>query len=285
MSRMKKTRITNSIFRIVSIALCTVPLSLAVSTEALAYSSGISLRTEEGCTCHVNQSDATSITLLSESGSLQVEPGESLTLTLVVAHASKQAAGIDIAMVDENDMPAGVWTLKAGENLKVASGELVHTMPKTFVNGTTSFTFTWTAPSMAGTYTLRAAANAVNRNGNNTGDEYNLFSQDITVGAVTDVREGSVTANKNLQSVEVFPNPVLANIATVGVRYRLANGQDVTVDVYDANGRIVLSATPVYKAAGEHSIEFDTRAMSNGMYVVFVHAGNERLVRHISVAK
>lgn len=282
---MKRTRIRHSIFRIVSMALCSVPLSLSVPTTTLAFSGGISARTSEGCTCHVNQSDATSISLTSESGSLEVEPGRPLTLTLAVAHTSKQAAGINITVVDANNVRAGVWTLKAGESLKTSSGELVHTAPQALINGKTSFTFTWTAPSMPGTYTLRAAANAVNGNGNTSGDEYNLFSQDITVKAITDVPEKGVASNKSLQSVEIFPNPVLANTATVGVRYRLAHGQNVTVDVYDVSGRVVLAAAPVYQAAGEHAVEFDTRSMSSGTYIVFVHAGNERLVRQIAVAK
>lgn len=280
---MKSTR---SVFaRIASIALCSTSLFLASSIDVFASSTGISARTVEGCSCHLNQSDATLITLSSESGQLVVEPGGTLTLTLAVAHENKSAAGVDIAVTGGDNMRAGMLNPIEGQGLMRASGELVHTSPKSFVDGKATFAFTWTAPSVAGTYTLRAAANAVNGNGNTSGDEYNLFSQTITVGAVTDVREGVARSNANLQSMEVFPNPVQAHTAVVGVRYTLANGQNVTVDVYDAQGRIVLAIPAAYKTAGEHAMELDTRTMASGMYIAIVRAGNERLVQHITVAK
>lgn len=140
---------------------------------ALAYSGGITGVTSSGCTCHGAQSSAT---ILSLSGNTTTRAGQTLNLTVVVAHSSQQAAGVNIAVKDQQGQNVGTLAPATGSGLQLSNGELTHQQPKTMSNGQAAFSFTWTAPSTPGTYTLRAAGCAVNGNGNTSGDAWNFLS-------------------------------------------------------------------------------------------------------------
>lgn len=156
--------------------------------RAYAYSSGITGQTTAGCTCHSpGQSSATSLSFTSGSGAFTVAPGGTLTITLAVAHSSQSAAGADIGVVNSSNQNAGTLSPASGSGLSLSSNELVHNTPKAMSGGQASFSFTWTAPSTPGTYTIRAAGNAVNDNGNNSGDYYNTATQTITVESLPSV--------------------------------------------------------------------------------------------------
>ncbi|GBD07688.1 Endoglucanase C [bacterium HR21] len=160
---------------------------LASSVPSLGYPSGITGVTQTGCTCHGSTpSSSTTLTAQSGSGSFRTRPGQTLTLTVIVAHSSQQAAGIDIAVHNQSGQNAGSLSPASGSGLQLSNGELTHTQPKTMSNGQAAFSFSWTAPSTPGLYTLRAAGNAVNNNGNNSGDFWNFLSPvTLTVAGIT----------------------------------------------------------------------------------------------------
>lgn len=162
-------------------------LLLLAATSLWGYSGGITGVTTSGCTCHgANPSSSTSLTAQSASGTFRTRPGQSLNLTIIVAHSSQQAAGINIAVHNQSGQNAGSLSPASGSGLQLSNGELTHTQPKTMSNGQAAFSFTWTAPSTPGTYTLRAAGNAVNNNGNTSGDFWNFLSPvTLTVAGVT----------------------------------------------------------------------------------------------------
>ncbi len=153
---------------------------IAASDMALAYSGGITGQTVAGCTCH-SQGSATTLSFVSSSGSFNVSPSGTLTITLTVAHTSQSAAGTDLGVVNSSNQNAGSLSPASGSGLQLSGSELTHSQPKSMSGGSASFTFTWTAPATPGTYTIRAAGNAVNSNGNNSGDVYNTATQTITV--------------------------------------------------------------------------------------------------------
>jgi hypothetical protein len=254
---------------------------ILASSEAAAHSTGITGFSTAGCTCHTPvPSSATSLSLTSSTGQLAVEPGGTITLTLAVAHASMQAAGVNIAVSQ-----GGTLGVVAGQGLRLESRELTHTTPKAMSGGSASFTFTWTAPSTPGTYTLTAAGNAVNRNGNSIGDAFNLLSQAITVGPVTDVADNETGAPvPALSSVGVFPNPVPVSNGFVEVRYRMESRRMITIELYDTKGTVVYTEQ-YYGETGDHTALLDTRNLAAGVYFAAVRAGNERIVRHITVVK
>ncbi len=165
---------------------------LGIIFSALANNSGITGRTTQssgGCSCHGGtSSSSTSLTATSSSGSFIVEPNSTNSFTINITNNSKSAAGVNIAIAtsETGNTPAGTLSAPQGSGLQLLNNELTHTSRKNMTNGTTSFTFSWTAPSQHGIYYLRAIGNAVNSNGQNSGDEWNwMNTQQITVKGIT----------------------------------------------------------------------------------------------------
>lgn len=256
-------------------------------SSVFASSGGITGMSVNGCTCHGSgsPSSATTLGLTSSTGKFEVEPGGTLTLTFEVAHASKSGAGLNISVVDAGETKSGTLTPVNSQEMRVTSKELTHRAAKAFTDGKATFTFTWTAPATPGTYTLRAAGNAVNLNGQSSGDEFNLMTQEITVGTSTSVGDHTVVANTVLHSVEVAPSPVSVSGGTAELRYRLEKPATVTIELFDVNGRPVRPLESVAGDAGEHTVAIDTRQLSNGMYIAILRAGNEQIAKHFAVVR
>ncbi len=156
-----------------------VPLSLV--SVALAYNSGITGYSTTGCTsCH--GASASSATTVSFSHDAEVEPGDTISVTFRVAHATQSAAGLNVS--------ASSGTLTAGSNTRVSSSQITHSSRRTMSAGAVDFAMSWTAPSTEGTVTLYGAGNAVNGNGGSSGDAWNRTSTTITVSDGCDDTDG-----------------------------------------------------------------------------------------------
>ncbi|MBK9249179.1 MAG: hypothetical protein IPM69_13965 [Ignavibacteria bacterium] len=159
-------------------------VGLMCSTSAIAHINGISGQSQTGCTgaaCHVVAANAaTSVTMIGATGTITVAQGAQRNFSAFVAHATQQAAGINISV--KNGAGANAGAFEAGTGLQLLNGELTHVAPQP-MTGTprgVAFNFVWTAPFVPGTYTLRAAGNAVNNSGNPVGDVWN-FMAPITI--------------------------------------------------------------------------------------------------------
>lgn len=155
--------------------------------SAYAYSGGITGLYQVGCGgCHGAQSANTSVTL---SGSTTLSSLIAAEFSVIVANTNQSHAGTNIAV---RNATGNVGTLEAVTGLQIMNGELTHNgKQKLDGNGRYSFAFKWTPPSH-GTYTLYAAGNAVNDNGNNSGDSWNLLNATtITVRGATATVQGN----------------------------------------------------------------------------------------------
>lgn len=168
--------------RFTTFLLTTVLLVGLGSFEVSAYNGGKTGSTTSGCTCHGSSSSATTVSLQGITGSVTMSPGEQKNFTVVVAHSSQSHAGFNLAIV--NGGGSNVGTLNSGSGSQVSSGELTHTTRKAMSGGETTWAFTWTAPTQTGTYTIKAAGNAVNNSSSTSGDFWNFMS-DVTINVVT----------------------------------------------------------------------------------------------------
>jgi hypothetical protein len=100
--------------------------------------------------------------------------GQVYPVTVTVSNAGKLACGINISVT------TGAIT-NLGSNLTAVSSLAIrHSTPKPMVNGTTTFTFDWVAPSVSSaTLFLYASATAVNGNGVTSGDAFNTYNLNI----------------------------------------------------------------------------------------------------------
>jgi MYXO-CTERM domain-containing protein len=122
---------------------------------ALAYSTGRTGSSTTGCTsCH-GTSASTATTVTFSAATTTVAPGESVAVSLVVRNSTLAGAGLNVS--------ATGGSLSAGSNTRVSSGEVTHSSTQALSAGAVTFNFSWTAPTTEGSYSLRGAGNAVDR--------------------------------------------------------------------------------------------------------------------------
>ncbi len=170
----------STFFRTIILAVWIV---LAGTSSAWAYGNGITGQTTAGCTCHGGSNNATSLSVQGLTGNtVTMSPGETRSFTVLVAHSTLSKAGANIAITNSGGSNSG--TLSAGTGLKTQGGELTHNGKQDITGGQATFSFTWTAPTSTGDYSLKAAGNAVNNNGGDTGDQWNFLST-VTITVAT----------------------------------------------------------------------------------------------------
>jgi outer membrane protein assembly factor BamB len=144
--------------------------------QTQALSSGIAgYSGKQGDTCNQCHSGGTAPVVRFE-GPEQILPGAVGTFRFIVQtqSAAQFFAGLDVAA------SAGVLGPSSAD-ARLESGEVTHTMPKVLVDGETSWTFTWQAPTTPGTQTLYGASLAANGDGTRDGDRASATTFPITV--------------------------------------------------------------------------------------------------------
>lgn len=206
-----------SVTTLMAIALALVSM-LTMAQPAVADEGGKNGRTAlsgAGCgDCHGEfATPSTSVSIEGVTGtSIAMAPGETRTFTVIVAHATQAAAGVDIAVktTATGTTDAGTLSPVAGSGLTKKGAELTHSAPKSMSAGMATFSFTYTAPAAEGTVYLRAVGNAVDLDGAETASDVWNWMQPITI----DVR--STTSVDEISSTEtqsIWPQPL--NDATV----------------------------------------------------------------------
>jgi len=232
------------------------------------------LSTSGGCGgCHGNASSNTSVSIISKSGSFTIQPGSKAEFTAIVAHSTKSGAGINIGVKSSpsSNTNSGTLDVISGQGLKKSSSELTHTSPKTMSSGKAEFSFTWTAPSQEGVYYLMATGNAVNRNGGDSGDEWNFMTPiQITVAASTGVHEAN-----QISSLSVFPNPVQEYSI---FQFEVDQPSEASYSIINMMGQTVFFQKLGYVTSGVHSVNFLglSTILSTGHYLISIQTSSGR---------
>lgn len=149
-------------------------LALALAPRAAANDDGKIGVSTTGCgDCHGAASAEVVATLA--TGSTTVTAGQTVVVTLSLQSAGQLAAGLNVS--------ASGGALGGGSNCRVAGAEITHGTPWPMTEGALVFDFTWTAPAEPGAYTLHGVGNAVDWNGEQTGDHW-AFAEDLTLTVV-----------------------------------------------------------------------------------------------------
>ncbi len=97
---------------------------------------------------------------------------------------------------------------------------------------------------------------------------------------------GSIQDNYFLFGMKLsqsYPNPTSNQCL---IEYELENNaSDVSLDIIDANGRIVLTKEQGNKTAGLHSINLDVTNLANGTYYYSLNANNKKLIKRFVIVK
>ncbi|NNC20862.1 hypothetical protein HRD49_43180 [Corallococcus exiguus] len=153
-----------------------------VAGSAFANSTGINGRSGKqsglSCTasgCHSGGSGTPTVTL---EGPTALTAGQTGQYSLTITGGPGVKAGMNVAVDGA--------TLTAGSGTKLMSGELTHSLPKAFANGSARFDFSLVAPATNGTYKVFAAGNSVNGDNNQGGDAHANATLDVVVTGGSD---------------------------------------------------------------------------------------------------
>ena len=93
-----------------------------------------------------------------------------------------------------------------------------------------------------------------------------------------DLLEAGIVSNENLASIPVnfklhdnYPNPF--NPST-NIQYDLPVASDVSIKVYDIQGRMIANISKGKQTAGTYTHRFDAGSLASGMYIYRIEAGS-----------
>ena len=69
------------------------------------------------------------------------------------------------------------------------------------------------------------------------------------------------------------------------ISFSIPESQHVRLAVFDVSGRLVEVLEDGVREAGEHTIEWDAQGVSSGVYFYQLRAGNETLVKRMTLLK
>jgi len=93
----------------------------------------------------------------------------------------------------------------------------------------------------------------------------------VTVNVVADIPT-AIQITDVLQSWSVFPNPASGNAL---INYSLSIPATISIDLYDVLGNRLWQVVKDDQQGGEHNSGFDTRKLSNGVYILQIRAGDQ----------
>ena len=69
------------------------------------------------------------------------------------------------------------------------------------------------------------------------------------------------------------------------IAYSLSTQGMVAISIYDSKGALVKTLANGFQSAGDHSIPFSSKSLSNGIYYLRMTANNSNLVEKFVVTK
>jgi hypothetical protein len=244
-------------------------------------STGIAGRTgspgEPNCgSCHSGGSSSSTGIVFASSPSFslnQYDPGTVYTISVTVQASGFSRFGFGCEILDSVGNNAGVMQA-AGVGVKFLNSgnrkNAVHTTQKSGT-GEATFTFQWVAPSIEKS-TIYVCGNAVNFNGNTSGDLPIQSSLDLTsnVSVIDTTADTSTTFIRRhyanaVNDVKIYPNPA-SSVSMVS--YNLVENGLVKIELLDISGRSVRTLQNERKHNGTHSDFLNLYNIPPGTYFI-----------------
>ncbi len=220
-------------------------ITMWIVYDVYATSTGRATRTStlsDGCGspstgCHGNNKNTA--TSLSLTGNLNVEANSVTNFTISVSNAERAKAGINVAVKTSITGEDDGGTLTEGMGMKKILNELTHDSPMDISGGKADFSFTWTAPSLPGTYYLRAIGNAVNFN--NSADNQDQWNwMDVKTLTVMGIALTDPVGGQNLCAGSAYTIKwKAAGISAIKIELSSDGGSNFTttlIDNFDPTG-------------------------------------------------
>jgi hypothetical protein len=106
----------------------------------------------------------------------------------------------------------------------------------------------------------------------------NVWIDNINVGMAA----GIATYTSPVESVNIFPNPAADN---TNVNFTLSETNIVTISLFNLVGQLVSTESLGKLAEGEHTFNFSTEELKNGLYFITVRVGNESITKKVTITR
>lgn len=195
-----------------------------------------------GCSCH--SSTATAGVIVAITGPRNVVTGSTNSYTLTVTGGPAAPNG-------GFNLKGSAGTFVAGANNRVSGLEVTHANASV-----RSWTFSWTAPTTAGTQNFWAIGLAADGGDDTSSDDWNFYGGAInTAYSITVAAAAGVGDLPSLTWIaSPLPNPCMSGTQ---IRYSLATAANVKMSVLDPAGRVVRTLVDDARPAGPASVSWD----------------------------
>jgi hypothetical protein len=251
--------------------------------EGISYPTGAAGTTNHpkqtpGCSCHSSEESSETVVNISTEATT-FEAGKTYRFKVTVTNPSEAKAGVTVAkwLGGRGDTTSGLNVVSGQGMSKSGAFQLVHSTPKTLVNGTATWEFDYVAPPANKPFdTLYATGNAVNGDGDALGeggvetDFWGLAPKFI-------VRLGTNAVSPRNDVAEAFaigPNPA-RNSAKLF--FMMKKPADLRISLVDAAGREVFVQHKNDLSFGRGEVMLDLANLSAGDYLVNVTSSGSLL--------
>lgn len=194
-----------------------------------------------------------------------VAPGQNYTITLTQA-SNATRGGFQITCLNSSNNACGTFTAGSGSSKATSNNRqyIRQSTPKTLSGGSTSWSFTWQAPTtLTGdtNITFYFSSLAANGNGNKTGDNVLLGTHQTILYQEPAV--GIEPNNVAEEQILLYPSPAKDWLY---ITMPLAKG---LLTLYNMQGEVLLTSE-----VGTHN-RISVAQLPKGMYVAKINAGNK----------
>ena len=210
-----------------------------------------------GCgSCHGNTANANTVINVTGIPAAGYTPGTTYPVTMTITNAAMTGAGFDLFFTGGSitGNPVGTMLMLAGKEM-----HHIQRFPMTGA-GVYTCNFNWTAPAAGGLVSLTVAANAVNSNDNNQGDQWNKvnFTYSPAPNAVSDVAT---------EPLSVYPNPASSTLMVdtknqapvTGVVISNLSGQRFDLPMVNQQGKLNIEVASL--ASGFYHVSYYQQGM------------------------
>ena len=89
-------------------------------------------------------------------------------------------------------------------------------------------------------------------------------------------------SDKEFSILKTYPNPFNPSL---NIEYSLEKSSNVTISIYDLNGRLIETVLDVYQTMGSHKINWTSKSMATSVYIVKLELGKDIYTQRVVLLK
>jgi hypothetical protein len=222
-------------------------------------------------------------------GGNQYKPNTTYSITITVSQTGIDLFGFSFEALDNSgstnlsvNNAVGVLTITdpthTRENQPFGTGRncVTHQLNGGAFPNSANFNFNWTAPA-SGIVNLYYDGNATNDDGYADAAD-NVYAHTLQLSPASAL--GIASVNKQISSVEVFPNPT-SDMFTVRFNMNVSNYVDM--QLHSADGKTLKTLISKKVVSGMFTQSFSTEGLTKGIYFISINVGGQTETNQIFV--